>query len=69
MVGQLDTVDGFNADSKIQTPLLGTLKKIQSLLRGVAWRGVGMAGMADDLELRLNRSVEAAAPEAKALFW
>ena len=64
MVGQLDTVDGFNADSKIHIPLLGTLKKVQSLLRGM-----GMAGMADDLELRLNRSVEAAAPEAKALFW
>jgi len=28
-----------------------------------------MAGMADDLELRHTRSVEAAAPEAKALFW
>ena len=64
VVGQLDTVDGFNADSKIHIPLLGTLKKVQSLLRGM-----GMAGMADDLELRLNRSVEAAAPEAKALFW
>jgi hypothetical protein len=28
-----------------------------------------MSGLADDLELRLNRAAEAAAPEAKELFW
>ncbi len=30
---------------------------------------IGMSGLADDLELRLNRAAEAAAPEAKELFW
>jgi hypothetical protein len=28
-----------------------------------------MAGLADDLETRLNRAAETAAPEAKELFW
>ncbi|MBC8240161.1 MAG: DUF4197 domain-containing protein [Alphaproteobacteria bacterium] len=64
VVGQLGAVDGFNADGKIHIPLPDTLKKVQSMLRGV-----GLAGLADDLELRLNRAAEAAAPEAKALFW
>jgi hypothetical protein len=30
---------------------------------------VGMAGLGDDLELRLNRAAEVASPKAKALFW
>jgi len=30
---------------------------------------VGMSGIVDDLELRLNRGAEAAVPRAKRLFW
>jgi hypothetical protein len=63
-VGQVGAQDGYNADPKIHIPLPGSLKDVQSVLKGF-----GMAGMADDLELRLNRAAEAAAPEAEALFW
>jgi hypothetical protein len=63
-VGQVGASDGYNADPAIHIPLPGSLKDVQSVLKGF-----GMAGMADDLELRLNRAAEAAAPEAEALFW
>jgi hypothetical protein len=64
VVGQVGARDGYNADPTIHIPLPGTLKDVQSVLQRF-----GMAGLADDLELRLNRAAEAAAPEAKALFW
>lgn len=64
VVTDLSAVDGFNANPDIHIPLPDTLKKAQSALRAV-----GLSGMADDLELRLNRAAEAAAPEAKQLFW
>lgn len=62
----VDTVgveDGFNADPAIHIPLPASLRSVQTALRQV-----GMAGMADELELRLNRAAEAAAPEARAVF-
>ncbi|MDH3920281.1 MAG: DUF4197 domain-containing protein, partial [Rhodospirillales bacterium] len=55
--------DGFNADPEIHIPLPGVLKDVQSMLKRV-----GMAELGDDLEVKLNRGAEAAAPEAKALF-
>ncbi len=64
VVGQVGAVDGYNADPEIHIPLPGVLQDVQSVLRRV-----GMSGLADDLELRLNRAAEAAAPEAKELFW
>jgi hypothetical protein len=64
VVRQVGARDGFNADPEIHIPLPGALKDVQSMLRNV-----GMAGLADDLELKLNRGAEAAAPEAKSLFW
>lgn len=64
VVRQVGARDGFNADPQIHIPLPGALKDAQSLLRRV-----GMARLADDLELKLNRGAEAAAPQAKALFW
>ena len=63
-VGQVGASDGYNADPAIHIPLPGSLKDVQSVLQSF-----GMAGLADDLELRLNRAAEAAAPEAEALFW
>jgi hypothetical protein len=62
-VEQVGAVDGFNADSAIHIPLPGPLQDVQSMLRTV-----GMSDLADDLELKLNRAAEAAAPEAKELF-
>lgn len=64
VVASLSAVDGFNANPDIHIPLPASLQKAQSALRTV-----GLSGMADDLEFRLNRAAEAAAPEAKQLFW
>jgi hypothetical protein len=64
VVRQVGAPDGFNADPKIHIPLPGALGDVQSMLERV-----GMSELADDLELKLNRGAEAAAPEAKALFW
>lgn len=47
----------------MRIPLPATLKKVQSALGRF-----GMSGMADDLEVRLNRAAEAATPKAKKLF-
>ena len=63
VVEQVGASDGFNADPDIHIPLPGALKDVQSALKRV-----GMGAMADDLELRLNRGAEAAAPAAKELF-
>ena len=64
VVGQVGTVDGFNLDPEIHIPLPGALQDAQKVLRTV-----GMADLADDLELRINRAAETAAPEAKELFF
>jgi len=63
VVAQVGAFDGFNADTNIHIPLPGALKDVQETLGRF-----GMSGLADDLELRLNRAAETAAPEAKALF-
>ncbi len=63
VVGQLGAVDGFNSDPAIHIPLPGSLDKVRSALSAV-----GMSGMLDDLELKLNRAAEVATPKAKALF-
>ena len=63
VVAQVGALDGFNADPEIHIPLPGVLRDVQKTLGRF-----GMSGLADDLELRLNRGAEAAAPEAKALF-
>ncbi|MEQ8709630.1 MAG: DUF4197 domain-containing protein [Rhodospirillales bacterium] len=64
VVSRIGTIDGFNANPDIHIPLPPALQKVQSALQAV-----GLSGMADDLELRLNRAAEAAAPEARQLFW
>jgi len=64
VVGQLGQSNGFNADEKIHIPLPENLQKVRSALGAV-----GMSGMMDDLELKLNRAAEQATPQAKALFW
>jgi hypothetical protein len=64
VVARLGRADGFNADPEVHIPLPEKLRSVQSALRRV-----GLSSMADDLELRLNRAAEAAAPKAKSLFW
>ena len=63
VVGQVGALDGFNADPKIHIPLPDSLAKARAMLTAI-----GYGAMFDDLELKLNRAAEAAAPEAKALF-
>lgn len=64
VVSQVGTTDGFNADPAIHIPLPEKLQTVQKALRTV-----GMSRLADDVELKLNRAAEAAAPEAKQLFF
>jgi hypothetical protein len=64
VVGQLGRLDGFNADPAVHIPLPNSLQRVKSALGTV-----GMSGMMDDLELKLNRAAEQAAIPAKQLFW
>lgn len=64
VVEQLGQTDGFNADQAIHIPLPSQLEKVKGVLDRV-----GMGGMMDDLETKLNRAAENATPKAKALFW
>lgn len=64
VVKQLGTNDGFNKDPKVHIPLPKSLDKVQSALKAI-----GSSSMLDDLELKLNRSAEAATPKAKKIFW
>lgn len=63
VVSTLGRADGFNKSTDAHIPLPGSLKTAQTMLSKV-----GMSGLADDLELRLNRAAEAAVPKAKKLF-
>lgn len=59
---QLSAKDGYFGDKQIQIPLPGQLGKLQKQLSKV-----GMSGSLDDLQLRVNRAAEAAAPDAANL--
>jgi hypothetical protein len=64
VVTQVGRADGFNADPAIHIPLPPKLVDARKVLAKV-----GLNGVLDDLETRCNRAAEAAAPQAKALFW
>jgi len=64
VVGTLGTADGYNADPAIHIPLPPNLQKVQGFLKKF-----GLSSLADDVELRLNRAAEAAAPKTKELIW
>ncbi len=64
VTGQLGAADGFNRDAKIHIPLPEQLQSVQSTLRKF-----GLSGLADEVELKLNRGAEAAMPKAKELVW
>ncbi len=63
IVAQLGGVDGFNGDEAVHIPLPAQLAQVRELLAKV-----GMGGLTDDLETRLNLAAEAATPQAKELF-
>jgi len=64
VVNQVGVNDGFNADPEIHIPLPDNMQTVQRALSRI-----GLSSMVDDVELRLNRAAEAAAPRAKQLFW
>lgn len=64
VVSQVGAADGYNADPRIHVPLPESLATVQKTLARV-----GLSSLMDDLELRLNRAAEAAAPEARDVFW
>ncbi len=63
VVSQLGRVDGFNTDSAVHIPLPKQLDTVKSVLDKV-----GMSGLLEDLEMKLNRAAEVATPKAKQLF-
>lgn len=64
VVSQIGAADGYNLDPKIHIPLPAELQQVQSLLKKF-----GLGAMADNVELRLNRAAEQAAPKAKDIVW
>ena len=63
VVTNLGRTDGFNKDSAIHIPLPEQFDQVKTVLDNV-----GMAGMLDDLELKLNRAAEVATTKAKEIF-
>jgi hypothetical protein len=63
VVQQLGQADGFYKDKQVHIPLPGTLATVKNALDKV-----GMSSFTDDLELKLNRAAETAAPKARDLF-
>ena len=64
VVGNLGAADGYTGDPAIHIPLPPELQKVQSFLKKF-----GLSQLADDVELRLNRAAEAAAPKTTELIW
>lgn len=63
VVQKVGAADGYNDDPKIHIPLPASMTKMRNFAAKV-----GLQGKFDDLETRLNRAAESAAPKAKKLF-
>ncbi|WP_193170796.1 DUF4197 domain-containing protein [Nisaea nitritireducens] len=63
IVSQLSAANGYFGDSAVHIPLPESLQTARKFLDKA-----GFGSLADDLELRMNRAAEAAAPEAGAIF-
>ena len=62
-VAQLGKADGYNADPSIHIPLPSALAKTRNVLNLA-----GAGRLLDDLELKMNRAAEKAAPKAFDIF-
>jgi hypothetical protein len=62
-VGRVGKPDGYLRDPAIKIPLPSYLASARDLMAKA-----GMSGMLDDLELRMNRAAETAAPKAADIF-
>ncbi len=63
VVGRVGKTDGYNGDPAIRIPLPDPLQKIEGPLKSV-----GAGGMLADLQTRMNRAAEQAAPKALNIF-
>ena len=63
VVARLGKSGGFELDKAVHIPLPDNLQTVKKALSKV-----GMSGMMDDLELKLNQAAEVATPKAKKLF-
>jgi hypothetical protein len=63
VIARLGRTDGYFADGKVRIPLPSPFSGIQRSLKRV-----GLSAPLDDLQLRINRGAETAAPRAKDLF-
>lgn len=63
VVGRLGKADGYNGDPRIRIPLPGPIQNIAGPLKSL-----GAGGMIDDLQLKMNRAAEQAAPKALGIF-
>ncbi len=63
VVTRVGSFGGFSDDPAIHIPLPAELDTVKNILDKV-----GMSQMLDDLELKMNRAAETAAPKAKELF-
>lgn len=64
VVNQVGRTNGYNLDKAIHIPLPDNLQDVQHALNKV-----GLGRDMDELELKMNRAAEVAAPKAKQLFW
>lgn len=62
-IARVGKADGYFKDPAIRIPLPGLLEQSRRALRAA-----GAAGLLDDLELRMNRAAESAAPKAVQIF-
>ncbi len=63
VVGRVGKTDGYNGDPAIRIPLPEPLQKIEGPLKAV-----GASGTLDDLQVKMNRAAEQAAPKALGIF-
>ncbi len=63
-VRTLSQPGGYLDNPKIRIPLPESIQKVDSLLRAA-----GFGPQLDEFDLSMNRAAEAAAPEAKSIFW
>jgi hypothetical protein len=63
VVDNIGQTNGFLKDQNIRIPLPGPLERVNSALSTV-----GMGGLTEDLQVKMNRAAEYATPKAKTLF-
>ena len=63
VVGRVGKTNGYYGDPAIRIPLPGPLAQIEGPLKAI-----GASGMLDDLQLKMNRAAEQAAPKALDIF-